>query len=207
MIYELVLRNFDCSLEFVFSLLLLQPFNFSPVRFACNFQDWGCVILREIDFLLKIFWSIPCLHPSWKVLTWTEICASLNHRKKTKADGSRLIPRKRTETLVLLSDLSNSFSKTSSDLKLSESKINVWLWPRLIIFDGDAWSYRASQRNTYQNHRHFSRFLMRAWNCCLTIRRYACWKVTELLGLGCSWTNIVIRSHKHFRIETIIIRI
>jgi len=24
-------------------------------------------ILREIDFLLKICWSIPCLHPSWKV--------------------------------------------------------------------------------------------------------------------------------------------
>ena len=103
MIYELVLWNFDCSLEFVFSLLLLQPFNFSPVSFACNFQDWGCVILREIDFLLKICWSIPCLHPSWKVNTWIEICATLNHRKKTKADGSRLIPRKHTETLVLLS--------------------------------------------------------------------------------------------------------
>jgi len=27
----------------------------------------------------------------------------LNHRKKTKADGSRPIPRKHTETLVLLS--------------------------------------------------------------------------------------------------------
>jgi len=27
----------------------------------------------------------------------------LNHRKKTKADGSRLIPQKHTETLVLLS--------------------------------------------------------------------------------------------------------
>jgi len=39
MIYELVLRNFDASLEFIFSLLLLQPFNFSPVSFACNFQD------------------------------------------------------------------------------------------------------------------------------------------------------------------------
>jgi len=37
MIYELVLQNFDCSLEFIFSLLLLQPFNFSPVSFACNF--------------------------------------------------------------------------------------------------------------------------------------------------------------------------
>ena len=69
MIYELVLQNFDSSLEFVFSLLLLQPFNFSPVSFACNFQDWGCVILREIDFLIKICWSIPCLHPSWKVHT------------------------------------------------------------------------------------------------------------------------------------------
>jgi len=33
------LRHFDCSLEFAFSLLLLQPFNFSPVSFACNFQD------------------------------------------------------------------------------------------------------------------------------------------------------------------------
>jgi len=103
MIYEVVLPNLFCSLEFVFSLLLLQPFNFSPVSFACNFQDWGCVILREIDFLLKICWSIPCLHLSWKVHTWIEICASLNHRKKTKADGSRLIPRKHTETLVLLS--------------------------------------------------------------------------------------------------------
>jgi len=66
-------------------------------------KDWGCVILREIDFLLKICLSIICLHPSWKVHTWTEICASLDHRKKTKADGSRLIPRKHTETLVLLS--------------------------------------------------------------------------------------------------------
>ena len=32
----------------------------------------GCVILREIDFLLKICWSIPCLHPSWKVHTWVQ---------------------------------------------------------------------------------------------------------------------------------------
>jgi len=54
MISELMLRYFDCSVEFGFSLLLLQPFNFSPVRFACNFQDWGCAILRKIDFLLKI---------------------------------------------------------------------------------------------------------------------------------------------------------
>jgi len=26
--------------------------------------------LHEIDFLLQICWSIPCLHPSWKVHSW-----------------------------------------------------------------------------------------------------------------------------------------
>ena len=54
-------------------------------------------------FPIKNLLMIPCLHPSWKAHTWIEICASLNHRKKTKVDGSRLIPRKHTETLVLLS--------------------------------------------------------------------------------------------------------
>ena len=58
---------------------------------------------RHQQNLKKICWSIPCLHPSWKVHTYIEICASLNHGKKTKADGSGLIPRKHTETLVLLS--------------------------------------------------------------------------------------------------------
>ena len=41
------------------------------------FQDWGCVILREIDFLLNICRSIPCLHPSWKVHTWVEWLVSM----------------------------------------------------------------------------------------------------------------------------------
>jgi len=31
----------------------------------------------------------------------------MNHRKKMKADGSRLIPQKHTETLVLLSAIKN----------------------------------------------------------------------------------------------------
>ena len=137
-----MLQNFDCSLEFVFSLLLLQPFNFSPVSFACNFQGWGYVILREIDFLLKICWSIPCLHPSWKVHTWIEICASLNHHKNTKADGSWLIPRKQAATLVLLSVLRTAwilfsewdftginmicFNKLANDVKF------FWQWSKSI---------------------------------------------------------------------------
>ena len=72
MCYEILI----VVLSLFFSLLLLQPFNFSPVSFACNFQNWGCVILREIDFLLKICWSIPCIHPSWKV--HTKLCFNIN---------------------------------------------------------------------------------------------------------------------------------
>jgi len=37
----------------VLSFFLCCYFSLSPVSFACNFQDWRCVILREIDFLLK----------------------------------------------------------------------------------------------------------------------------------------------------------
>ena len=48
---------------------------------------WGCVILREIDFLLKICWSIPCFHPSWKVHT----CIPKNRLTLLKnADGSEI---------------------------------------------------------------------------------------------------------------------
>jgi len=49
----IVLRNFDCSLEFVFSQLLLQPFNFSPVSFACIFQEWGKRLFSWNRFPIK----------------------------------------------------------------------------------------------------------------------------------------------------------
>jgi len=32
---------------------------------------------------------------------WIQVCASLNHRRKMKAEPSRLIPRKHTENLFL----------------------------------------------------------------------------------------------------------
>ena len=108
--FKYVLSTIGVSKESISKFLIGNRFhvklrNLSPYSNRIFFfnKDWGCVILREIDFQLKICWSIPCLHPSWKVHTWIKICASLNQRKKTKAAGSRLIPRKHTETLVLLS--------------------------------------------------------------------------------------------------------
>ena len=49
-------------LKYVLSTMGISKFNFSPVSFACNFQEWGCVILREIDFLLKICWGRSAWH-------------------------------------------------------------------------------------------------------------------------------------------------
>ena len=51
----------------------------------------------------------------------------MNHRKNTKANGSRLIPRKHTETLVLLSDFV-TFRDTAFNPKTSEKV--VWLSTR-----------------------------------------------------------------------------
>jgi len=58
--------------------------------------------VKSISHLKKFCRLIPCLHPLWRVLTWIQICASLNHRKKVKAEPSRLFPRKHTDNLVLL---------------------------------------------------------------------------------------------------------
>jgi len=89
----------------LFFSAVASAFQLFPCKFCLQFSG-----LRKRNFtwnpfsIKKICWSIPCLHPPWKVHTWIEICASLNHRKKTKEDGSRLIPRKDTETLVLSND-------------------------------------------------------------------------------------------------------
>jgi len=47
---------------FAFSALTLT-FQFFTPKIACKFQDRGCVILRDFDSRLKIWWSIPCLFP------------------------------------------------------------------------------------------------------------------------------------------------
>jgi len=102
MIYEIVLRNFDCSLEFVFCLLLFQPFNFSPVSFAC-FPDCGCVILREIDFLFKSLLIDSLFTPIVENTYLNRDICKFESSQKMKADSSRLIPRQNTVTLELLS--------------------------------------------------------------------------------------------------------
>ena len=50
-----------------------------------------------------------------------EICASLNHRKKTKADGSQLIPGKLTETLVLFSVFEFLFQTPTNNVYVKQT--------------------------------------------------------------------------------------
>ena len=105
MISELVLRYFDCGLEFVFFFSAVTlAFQLFTRKLCLQFSGLRMRNFTWNRFPMKNCWPIPCLHPSWRVglHTWICICASLNHRKKTKAKRSRLIPRKNTETLVVL---------------------------------------------------------------------------------------------------------
>jgi len=61
-VYHLPLYN-----KHLKALVVLYAFEESVDCHLLSFKwnkDWGCVILREINFLLNICWSIPCLHPS-----------------------------------------------------------------------------------------------------------------------------------------------
>jgi len=52
-------------------------------------------------FPIKNLWLIPCFFHLWSEVTWIQICASLNHRKKMKAEPSWLIPLKPIENVEL----------------------------------------------------------------------------------------------------------
>jgi len=73
----------------------------------------------------KICWSIPCLHPLWKVHTWIEICASLNHRKK---DESRW---QSTDSSKTYRNTSAFKSCTTMEQKISTRKIPPFTRKRL----------------------------------------------------------------------------
>jgi len=59
------------------------------------------VVFSEIDFLLK-FAIDSTSSPIWRLVTWTQICASLNHRKKMKAEPIWLTRRKLVANVEVL---------------------------------------------------------------------------------------------------------
>jgi len=66
-------------------------------------MDWHLnkVVFSEIDFLLK-FAIDSTSSPIWRLVTWTQICASLNHRKKMKAEPIWLTRRKLVANVEVL---------------------------------------------------------------------------------------------------------
>jgi len=63
-------------------------------------------------FPIKNLWLVPCFFHLWSEVTWMQICASLNHRKKMKAEPSWLIPLKPIENveLFIVTNLGNEMS-------------------------------------------------------------------------------------------------
>ena len=89
-----------------YALTLQQPSSSIILKFDSiwiRLWDCWCVVLREIDFLLKFSDCIKLFtFVETNYSTWIQIYAGLNHRKKMKAETSRLIPRKLAANLELL---------------------------------------------------------------------------------------------------------
>jgi len=67
-------------------------------------------LLRETDIQLKeSAQSIPCLSLLWILVTGSQTCANLNHRKNMKAETNRLIPLKVAAKLELWLLVSKDF--------------------------------------------------------------------------------------------------
>jgi len=63
----------------------------------------GCVVSREIDFLLKTFaYKSQLSHVCGDELLEYNLSGSLNHRKVTKAEPSRMFPGKPAANLKSL---------------------------------------------------------------------------------------------------------
>jgi len=62
---QLVLR-FIHSRLFALSALVSAFQRFTCYSIACRFKDWRCVVLREIDVLLKIYRKVPHLSHMWR---------------------------------------------------------------------------------------------------------------------------------------------
>jgi len=90
----------------------LEALGRCPVATPLNAH--GCavvVVLREIDFLLNNLLIDFIASPFWRLITGTQTCSSLNHRKVMKAEPSRLVSRKLTANLELSTVKPNSKSK------------------------------------------------------------------------------------------------
>jgi len=83
-----------------FFIAVLRLFTFSELVLA--FLRWHCLQTIGLTmgsvtwnrFPIKNLWLIPCFFHLWSEVTWIQTCASLNHRKKMKAEHSWLIPLK-----------------------------------------------------------------------------------------------------------------
>jgi len=69
-------------------------------------QSYHLIQIEWNWFPIKNLWLIPCFFHLWSEVTWIQICASLNHRKKVKAEPSWLIPLTPMENIELFITIS-----------------------------------------------------------------------------------------------------
>ena len=82
-----------------------------PHAVICFFRQWEK--LPTTVFLQLRGNFLWCFYKSMLSFCWYLICASLNHREKMKAEPSRLVPRKRTNTSAGMANQSGIKSRIS----------------------------------------------------------------------------------------------
>jgi len=73
-------------------------------------------------FPIKNLWLTLCFFHLWSEVTWIQICASWNGRKKMKAEPSRMIPLKSVENVEAFIAMNVSSRVHFLILKLPKSK-------------------------------------------------------------------------------------
>ena len=103
---EILQKSRVCTLQFTWLEQKKYILYFNKIGRTMRSVTWN-------PFPIKNLRLIPCFH-LWSEVTWIQICASLSHRKKMKAETSRLIPRKPIENLELLLVWHGSITKYSA---------------------------------------------------------------------------------------------
>ena len=116
-------------------------------------------------FPIKHLWLIPCFFHLWSEVTWIQICVSLIHRKKMKAEHSWLIPLKPIENVELF------FVKLSTYFFINGFKLDVW--SRIVIPYGN--KHRTNTRTVTDN-------VFAKSNCCCIF----------LCSAPCGWEELVV---------------
>jgi len=118
-------------------------------RFYLN-KDWGCIILREIDFLLKICWSIPCFHRGKYILEYVNTYNSYNC-SEIITKPTRITTTSTSSTLINHIYTNLPASKPTPGILLNDLSDHLPLFVSIKSKISKKWNLKSCNRHDYSN--------------------------------------------------------